>query len=60
MTQTPKKQKREGKEPTTRLSMDVPKSLHNRFKAECALSGRNMTEVVLELLDAKFPPRAHD
>jgi len=60
MNQTPEPKSREGKEPTERLNMNIPQSLHNRFKAECALSGRNMTEVVLEFLEQKFPPRTHE
>ena len=54
MTQTPELQGREEKEPTTRLSMDIPKTLHVRVKSGCALESKTITEVVIELLEQRF------
>ncbi|MEB0115497.1 plasmid partition protein ParG [Undibacterium sp. RTI2.2] len=42
-------------EPTKRLTLDLPKSLHGRFKAACALSGESMLEVILKHLEEKYP-----
>lgn len=49
-----------GDEPTKRLTIDVPFSLHRRMKAECALDGVNMAGVVRELLDERFGAAAQD
>lgn len=42
-------------EPNKRLTIDVPKSLHSRIKAQCALRGVKMNEEVRELLEKHFP-----
>lgn len=39
-----------GVEPTQRLSLDVPKSWHRRFKAACARTDRKMLGEVLEFI----------
>ena len=44
-------------EPTKRLTIDIPLSLHQRVKSQCALEGANMAEVVRELLEKRFPPK---
>ncbi len=43
------------KEATARFTIDIPVSLHARIKSECALNRVKMREVVLGMLEAKFP-----
>ena len=43
-------------EPTKRLTIDIPLSLHQRVKSQCALEGANMAEVIRGLLEKRFPP----
>jgi len=40
---------------TKRLNADIPADLHARVKAGCALEGRGMTAVLIELLERRFP-----
>ena len=40
---------------TKRLYAEIPASLHARVKSGCALEGRNMTQIVIELLEQRFP-----
>lgn len=40
-----------------RLNLNVPARLHARIKAQCALEGRDMTEVLIEILEARFPEK---
>ena len=40
---------------TKRLNVDISVDLHTRVKAGCALEGRDMTTVVTELLEQRFP-----
>jgi hypothetical protein len=42
---------------TRRLNLNIPAPLHSRIKAQCALEGRDMTEALIELLEAKYPER---
>lgn len=42
---------------TKRLNADIPAELHARVKAQCALEGRDMTEVIIEILEARFPTK---
>ena len=42
-------------EPMKRLTIDIPLSLHQRVKSQCAMSGEKMAEVVRELLEQHFP-----
>ena len=44
-------------EPMKRLTIDIPLSLHQRVKSQCALEGANMAEVVRGLLEKRFPPK---
>jgi hypothetical protein len=44
-----------GKPATKRLNVEIPAALHARVKARCALEGREMREVVIELLEQRFP-----
>ena len=37
-----------------RLTIDVPSSLHRQIKAQCALDGVKMADVVRELLESHF------
>lgn len=43
--------------PTKRLNAEIPADLHARIKAQCALDGRDMTEALIEILEARFPPK---
>lgn len=38
-----------------RLNLNIPATLHARIKAQCALEGRDMTEALIEILEARFP-----
>lgn len=42
-------------EPNKRLTIDVPLSLHQRVKSQCAIQGLKMADVIRDLLDEKFP-----
>lgn len=41
-------------EPIKRLTIDIPLSLHQRVKSQCALQGENMADVVREFLLDRF------
>jgi hypothetical protein len=41
-------------EPIKRLTIDIPLSLHQRVKSQCALQGENMADVIRELLVHHF------
>jgi len=41
-------------EPMKRLTIDIPLSLHQRVKSECALRGVKMADEVRDLLEAQF------
>ena len=38
-----------------RFTIDVPVSLHTRIKAQCALNGVKMADVMRDLLEREFP-----
>ena len=38
-----------------RLTIDVPLSLHQRVKSQCALQGLKMADVMRQLLESRFP-----
>ena len=40
---------------TKRLNAEIPAALHARVKSGCALEGRDITQVVIELLERRFP-----
>lgn len=42
-------------EPTRRLTLDIPASLHGRIKSACALEGVKMVEEITKLLQEKWP-----
>jgi len=42
---------------TRRLNLNIPASLHTRIKAQCAMEGRDMTEALIEILEARYPER---
>ena len=42
-------------DPTSRFHCILPAELHKRVKAACAIEGTSMTDVVVELLEARFP-----
>lgn len=46
-------------EPTKRLTIDIPLSLHQRVKSQCALRGENMADVVRDLLVTHFETPGH-
>jgi hypothetical protein len=39
-----------------RLTIDIPESLHQRVKSQCALNGEKMADVVRALLEKQFKP----
>ncbi len=41
---------------TARLHARIPVDLHRRCKAGCALEGRTLSAVLIELLEQRFPP----
>ena len=43
------------KEPSRRLTVDLPISLHRRIKTACVANDENMTEVVTQILLEKYP-----
>lgn len=38
-----------------RLNLNIPAGLHARIKARCAMESRDMTEVLTQLLEERFP-----
>jgi hypothetical protein len=44
-----------GKGQTKRLNVEIPAALHARVKAGCAMQGREIRDVVTELLEQRFP-----
>lgn len=48
------------REPVKRFTIDVPLSLHKRVKAQCAVQGLVMADVMRELLEKRFPPWNED
>jgi hypothetical protein len=42
-------------QPTKRLTIDIPLSLHQRVKSQCALKGLKMADVLRELFQKHFP-----
>ncbi len=44
-----------GKAQTKRLNVEIPAALHARLKAQCAMQGREIRDVVTELLEQRFP-----
>ena len=44
-----------GKVETVRLNVEIPKALRARVKSRCALEGREIKDVVIELLVQRFP-----
>jgi hypothetical protein len=44
----------DGPEPTKRLTLDLPQSLHTRIKATCAMRGTKMVEEIRDLLEQKY------
>jgi hypothetical protein len=45
----------QGREPTKRLTIDVPVGLHKRIKSQCAAENSLMADVIRELLEQRFP-----
>ena len=45
---------------TKRLNCEIPAALHARVKSACALEGRDMTQVVIELLERRFPAQRQE
>lgn len=46
-------------EPMKRLTIDVPRSLHSRIKAACALRGSKMADEIRTLLEREFVDTQH-
>lgn len=47
-------------EKVKRLVVELPASLHSEFKADCAVKGVSMMDVVRDLLKAKYSGGGHD
>jgi hypothetical protein len=45
----------EAKAPMKRLTFDIPADLHMRMKLACVKEGKDMAEVIRELLSSRFP-----
>ena len=45
-------------EPMKRFTIDVTESLHKRIKAQCAMNGTKMADVIREMLEERFPKSA--
>lgn len=43
------------KQPTKRLTLDIPADLHLRMKMECLRRGVSMTDDVTAMLEERFP-----
>ena len=41
-------------EPSKRLTIDIPQSLHLQVKSQCVMRGINMVDVVREFLEREF------
>lgn len=41
-------------EPMKRLTIDVPLSLHQAVKSQCAIQGENMADVIRGMLEERF------
>lgn len=41
-------------EPMKRLTIDVPLSLHQTVKSQCAMEGENMADVIRGMLEQRF------
>jgi hypothetical protein len=46
-----------GKKDTVRLNVEIPKTLRARVKSQCAIEGREIKDVVTELLEKRFPDK---
>lgn len=42
-------------EPMKRFTLDVSEGLHKRIKAQCAMRGVKMADVIREILEQEFP-----
>lgn len=42
-------------EATKRFTIDVSETLHKRIKAQCALRGAKMADVIRDILEREFP-----
>lgn len=42
-------------DPMKRFTIDVTETLHKRIKAQCAMRGVKMADVIRELLEQEFP-----
>lgn len=44
-------------EPMKRFTIDVSETLHKRIKAQCALRGAKMADVIRDMLEREFPDK---
>lgn len=49
------KERKSPEERNVRLTLEVPESLHRRFKVQCAADGVVMSDVIREMLAARCP-----
>lgn len=52
---TTRAQPQEPASPTKRLTVDVSADVHRRLKVHCATAGRQISDVVRDLLEREFP-----
>jgi len=52
-TQKGRKAETQKSEPTARLTVDMPKSLHQRFKAACVLEGTKMNDELRRYIERR-------
>lgn len=45
----------QSREPSKRLTIDVPIRLHKRIKSQCALQNLVMADVIRDILEQQFP-----
>lgn len=57
-TENQEKKSEKKPEKSTRLTIDVPASLHRRIKSQCALDGVKMANALRELLEKHFSAKA--
>lgn len=51
----PAQEPEKAREPISRLTLDLPESLHRRIKVSCAARGIKMAEELREILEQRYP-----
>lgn len=45
-------------EPTSRITFDLPKSLHRRVMVDCTMKGVRMASVLRQMIEERWPPES--